>query len=109
MVKIHGAVYVILGLFIAAVVRKVDAQKLAFFFYAGIAFMLFGILKIIFTAGTKKETRTEIISRQVQQRNLQQKNMQQRNLQPQFKRCPICNNVVRIHDNFCSRCGAVLR
>ncbi|GEM_PF-4758398 len=98
MAKIHGIVYLAVGLFISAVSWKVNKNKLLFFYYVGFLFALAGVIKIVYSFGKGKNVeKTSAPSG----RNL---NLQHR--VQQWKRCKKCNNVMKFNDIFCSRCGA---
>ena len=87
MKKIHWSVYIIMGLFISAASYKLNYQKLIFFFYLGLIFVLVGIARLIIGKNENK--------RQMQKQPIRQ-----------FKRCMTCNNIVRISEHFCNKCGA---
>ena len=93
MAKIHWSVYVIIGFFVSTLSYKLDYNKLIFFFYIGIIFILIGIAKLIFGNVNKKEDKPKKI--QTQKQHMQN-----------FKRCSRCGNIARINDRFCSICGA---
>ena len=93
MAKINWSVYVIIGLFVSVASYRLNFQKLIFFFYIGIIFIIVGIAKLIFDNVNKKEDKPQKI--QTQKQHMQK-----------FKRCLRCGNIVRINDRFCGKCGA---
>ena len=99
MTKIHGIVYFIIGVFVTAASYKINYDKLYFFFYIGLLFIIFGVAKIVIGFINKEEKK---------QIPLNKLNQNQLNKIPkqQYKRCQTCGNAARITDNFCSRCGA---
>ncbi len=99
MARIHWSVYIIIGTFVSVVSRIIDYDKLIFFFYVGIIFILAGIIKLVFNI--KKEDK----SKGINHKNIHQ--ARQRAQYPQrLKRCFKCGNVMKLQDRFCSRCGA---
>ena len=48
MAKIHWPVYFIVGLLVSVLSWKLNYQKLIFFFYVGLIFILIGSAKLIF-------------------------------------------------------------
>lgn len=99
MVKIHGIVFLVLGLFISISSYKINYGKMYLFFYAGLFFIIYGVAKIVigFIAGEKKQGQTALHRNQLDQ--------YKQPARQQYKRCQNCGNVARGHDNFCSRCG----
>ena len=57
MARIHWSVYIIIGTFVSVVSRIIDYDKLIFFFYVGIIFILAGIIKLVFNI--KKEDKSK--------------------------------------------------
>jgi len=88
--KIHGLVYIIVGLFVAAASWEINFGKLLLFFYAGLAFILIGIIKLIL--GKRNEAKAAVHHKPQHQ--------------ARFRYCPRCANILRPHDRFCSVCGA---
>ena len=93
MSKIHWSVYLLLGFFVSAFSYKLNYNKLIFFFYIGIIFILIGIAKLIFGNANKTANKAKNIQRTPQQ-------------QTRFRYCPKCANILRPNDRFCSICGA---
>lgn len=96
MVKIHGIIYILLGIFVAIASYLIDRNDLSVFVYVGMFFIAFGVAKIVlnFITGQKEEQK----SGQTMQRKP--------NIHPQnFKKCHRCGNVSRLTDRFCARCG----
>ena len=96
MAKIHWSAYIIIGLFISVSSYYFNYEKLVFFFYFGLVFVLAGILKLAFGISSREGKKEQ---KQVQQAT---KSIQHPH---QFKRCHVCGNAVRIHNMFCGRCG----
>ena len=96
MSKIHGLIYIIVGLFVSSISWKLNYAKLFLFFYLGLIFIIVGIVKLILGPKANKEE----MKPKSTQRNLHQSMQRQH-----YKRCQRCGNIARIHDNFCSRCG----
>ncbi|MBI2655028.1 hypothetical protein HYX06_01235 [Candidatus Woesearchaeota archaeon] len=96
MAKIHGLVYLIIGIFVSVASWKINNEDLYLFFYAGILFMGVGVAKLLLSLIRNKEEETthhkEISHHQTQ--NLQH-----------YRRCRKCGNAMRINDKFCGRCG----
>ena len=92
MAKIHWLAYVIVGLVVSIISWKFNYQKLIFFFYIGLIFILVGIVKLIFNL-MKKEKKAEHKTQQINQQA------------HHIKYCTQCGNQLRTHDRFCSRCG----
>ena len=101
MAKVHGTIYLIIGIFVAIASYKINYDKLYPFFYIGLLFVIYGIAKIII-GFINKEGKKQVISPTVHKNQL---NQFKPPIKQQYKRCPNCGNVARGHDNFCSRCG----
>ena len=91
MPKIHGLVYVIVGLFISIASWRLNYEKLIFFFYAGLIFIFVGIVKLIFDFIKRRTNKTEM--------------HQKRYSQIRQRYCSKCGNVIRLDDGFCRKCG----
>lgn len=91
MAKIHGLVYVVVGLFVSVFSWKLNYEKLVFFFYIGLVFIVIGITKMILGLAKKRTDKTE--------KGHYKDNQKQR------KYCPKCGNGLNAGDIFCSRCG----
>ncbi|MEK6891717.1 MAG: zinc ribbon domain-containing protein [Nanoarchaeota archaeon] len=98
MAKIHGIVYLIIGLFISIASYYIKYDKLYPFFYVGLLFITFGVAKIVIGFINKEEKKQSPLNR------LNPNQFRQAPKQ-QYKRCPTCGNVARASDNFCARCG----
>ena len=81
MTEIHGAVFVGVGLLVAAISFSL---KIYLFILVGLALVVWGAVKI---SQQEKKKPTHM----------------------QHPHCPFCNNRVQNHDNFCSHCGAYLK
>ena len=97
MVKIHGIIYILIGIFISIVSYLIDAQDLYIFYYGGMFFIAFGVAKIVlrFIAGGKEGQKDAKINQQKMQAHPVQS----------YKKCRRCGNVARLTDRFCPRCG----
>lgn len=89
MVKIHGLVYIIIGIIISIPSVIMKEGRLKFFLYIGILFIIIGAVKL-FLNYTKKEKKPK-------------------NIQTTHKFCPRCGKVTKQSDQFCSNCGNLLR
>ena len=102
MAKIHGVVYLLMGLFVAIASLMIDYNGMILFFYVGLAFALFGAVKIVSGFAKKNDTDSR-------QHNFNapktQHTGQHHPAAHHYKRCHKCQNVMRLHDRFCSRCG----
>ena len=95
MPKIHGLVYVAVGLFVSIFSWKFNYQKLIFFFYVGLIFILVGIIKLLFELVKFKKEKIKPSHQAIQKHQSHH-----------IKYCSQCGNPARIHDKFCSKCGA---
>lgn len=102
MAKIHGLVYIVVGLFVSVFSWKVDYQKFIFFFYVGWVFVFIGVVKLIFVFIKRKMGIKEEPVKMAQHKV----SIQPHHQAYHYKRCRKCGNAVRLHDRFCSRCGA---
>ena len=102
MVKIHGLVFFIIGVFFSIASYKINYSKLYLFFYAGLFFIVYGVAKIVIQFINKDEKKQAPLNKL----NQNQLNQFKQPTKQQYKRCPTCGNVARIQDNFCARCGA---
>jgi len=91
MVKIHGIIYILIGIFISIASYFVNVNDLYIFFYAGMFFVAYGIAKIVlnFIMGQKE----------------QQKQQQIQKTHQSYRKCHRCGNIARLTDRFCARCG----
>ncbi len=103
MAKIHGAVYLIIGIFISLVSYFSTNKSLRFFIYIGFLFGIIGIIKLLFTSLKKKKK-----EKPVQHTHYKHPKVSQKEQSLFTKYCQRCGNLVRTFDNFCSRCGQAL-
>lgn len=96
MAKIHGLVYILVGLLVSILSYRLNYEKLIFFFYAGLFFILVGISKLIFWFIKKQE--------KVQHQAANQARYQAHH----YKRCHKCGSAVVFNGRFCSKCGAAV-
>ncbi len=106
MTKIHGIVYIIIGIFVLII--STTNEKFIVFYYVAWAFIIFGAIKLIINFIKKKMKIDDVVKPKPYQRILgqQQHKAQHVHRAQHFKRCNGCGNVIRLHDTFCSRCGA---
>ncbi|MBS3114726.1 zinc ribbon domain-containing protein [Candidatus Woesearchaeota archaeon] len=98
MAKIHGLVYIAVGLFVSIFSWKVNYEKFVFFFYAGLVFVFVGVMKLIFGLIKRKMSKTGEVQHIT--------SVQSQHQAHHYKRCHKCGNIMKMHDRFCSRCGA---
>ena len=101
MAKVHGIIYLIIGLFVTVASYKINYDKLYLFFYIGLLFIIYGVAKIII-GFINKEERKKVAPSNIHKNQL---NQFKQPIKQQYKRCQNCGNVARGYDNFCSRCG----
>lgn len=98
MAKIHGFVYLIVGIFIALVSYFSDNPSLKLFLYIGFLIGIIGIIKLFITALQRKKEKPTVKQHPTTTPK-----------QAAFtKYCQRCGNLVRNFDNFCSKCGTAL-
>lgn len=126
MAKIKGVVYLLIGMLVLAVSIYVDGSSatkdLQFFFYVGLVFLVWGIIKTIFDF-LRSQSQRKVINKtrkQNQQANMakpqnvvsSQKNTTRLdNTKQSYQRkfCHNCGKHVGPIDNFCYYCGTRLR
>lgn len=116
MAKIHGSIYLGIGIFVALVSYFSKNPSLRLFLYIGSIFGIIGIIKIFKTDTSMKKKRQAVRQQQTRITHQQYPRTTHRqqpiptHKQPRLtKYCSYCGNMVRISDNFCSRCGTALR
>ena len=92
MTKIHGAVYIAIGAFVA-IVSLLKSDKLFIFLYAGIAFIVIGVSKLILNFLKKGGKTTKVHQSHPTQVH-------------HARYCSQCGNTLKPNDRFCSICGA---
>lgn len=102
MVRIHGLVYLIVGIGVVIPSRFVDGLQP--FFYVGIVFIAIGVAKLVWRYITREKTPKMQSYKPMQQRRTQAPYQQQ----PVY-RCPRCGSQSGALFNFCSQCGVRLR
>lgn len=105
MAKIHWIIYIAVGLLVSVLSKRLNYDKLIFFFYAGLAFILVGVVKLVYSLRKKDERRQTAQNKRQSAFGRQQNNLQQRAVH-HLKRCPRCGNIARINDRFCNKCGS---
>ncbi len=102
MAKIHGLVYIIIGIFVSIASWRINNEDLQLFFYVGILFIGIGAAKLLLSlVKSKKEGEKTTHHKKI---SLQQHLQHQQ--KHHYKRCPRCGSIMRLADRFCSRCGA---
>lgn len=105
MARIHGLVYIGIGAFIGIFSFMLNREKLVFFIYIGLLFVLIGCAKLFLGFLSKSDERAAKKTPLSQVPNVQHRQNYQHRGQQSHKYCPSCGNVARAHDSFCSRCG----
>lgn len=93
MAKVHWSIFILVGLFVSIISWRINYEDLYLFFYAGLAFVLIGIVKLILGLNAKKGKK--------------EKNMIKHHAQG-AKYCHNCGYESRLNDRFCSKCGVRL-
>ena len=93
MAKIHGLVYVLVGLFVSIFSWKVNYEKFIFFFYFGWVFVFIGIVKPIFGFVNRKINKKE----KPKERGPDKTAIQPQQQAHHYKRCHKCGNIVKIN------------
>ena len=70
MAKIHGVVYIIIGIFVLII--STTNEKFIVFYYVGWAFIVFGAIKLIFNFIKKKIGVDNVVKPKPHQRSLNQ-------------------------------------
>ncbi|MFH2028604.1 MAG: zinc ribbon domain-containing protein [Nanoarchaeota archaeon] len=101
MTKIHGIVYVIIGVAVALYSYKVNPTKLILFMYAGIIFSIWGLIRIFIDRAKKPK-----VHKHHQQRSMPhpQAPIHQQG-SPVAKFCHRCGTTLHNFQNFCHNCG----
>jgi len=87
MVKLHGAVYLIIGIFVTWYSWFVG-KKMVLFLWLGIGLIVLGLVKIAYLFfNRKKEGSTHVHESKM------------------ASYCHKCGNLIKEFDQFCSRCG----
>ena len=94
MTKIPAWVFIAVGLFVS-ITSLFRYGKFIAFFYAGLVFIVVGLIKIISKLiGGKTEEADAHHAHSIPKHTLQ------------VKYCRQCGSQMRVHDRFCIRCGA---
>ena len=99
MAKIHWIVYIVVGLFVSIMSWRLGYEKLFIFFYAGIIFVLAGIIKAVIDAKRKKKN--EALSK------IFKADAKEKPSQP-LRYCLKCGDMVRAIEGKCPKCGTVV-
>lgn len=121
MASIHGMWFVLIGLVVTIVsffnelIGDGETSYIIFIF-VGVGFVIYGGGKLLFY---KSKTPTKGTSRGVPSQNVAEdkpqmvnptaQKYQSQEQQQKILLCKKCGNRIRIHDNFCSHCGAQLK
>ena len=97
MVRIHGIAYIVIGIVIAAFSYSIE--KLEIFLWAGIAFVVFGFLKL-FIDSAMKPKRKAVAHKHISSNNP---------LPPVNRLCSRCGTNIHNMQNFCHNCGIKLK
>jgi uncharacterized paraquat-inducible protein A len=89
MAEIPAAAYIVVGIVMA--VASI-ALGLTFFIYVGLIFLVWGLGKLSYRRLGNKGEPVHAPKIQTHRQHI--------------VRCPHCQNIVHLNDNFCSRCGA---
>lgn len=93
--RIHGIVYIVVGLFIAILSRMIDSTKLILFIFVGIVMALFGIWRLWRESSKPQTPNSAYTARHT------------RVTQPlSVKYCIQCGFQLPAHAQFCQRCRA---
>jgi uncharacterized paraquat-inducible protein A len=90
LITVIGLVVTLTSLFI---------PHLEFFIYVGVAIFIYGVIRLYILGIRREKERKQRI----------QHYHSPPSMPSQTHRCPKCNTLARPHDNFCSRCGQMLR
>ena len=94
MAKIPAWVFIAIGLFVA-ISSLFRYDKLKVFFYAGLAFIAYGLIKVFSKWASGKTELPNVGTKH-----------SAHNPHLQIKYCSRCGSSMRMHDRFCIRCGA---
>lgn len=117
MAKIHGLVYILIGAFVSIMSWKLNQEKLLFFYYVGYFFIFVGVLKLIFNMIKSKaeKPKANVQAQPHKPPQLRQSVPKQPHhpaskhpqaFHQQIKYCHNCRTALRLHNKFCSNCGA---
>ena len=124
MVKIHGGVYVVLGILMSLYAKFVEAKVhkpgMVLFFWIGLGFIGFGVFRLIINyvfkskSSTKKDTVSELEKMKLEREKImQQDNSNNANQQFSFNKeiisCSRCGTKHYNSSNFCHMCGTQLK
>lgn len=132
MVKIHGAVYVILGILMAAYSRfiqnKVQKPSMSLFFWVGIGFLVYGVFRLLIqyvfsdkSASKKnisssnpaldrlKREKEMLMNKNNTNNNSTNSNTSQDSSSKEIVACPRCKTKHYSNSNFCHMCGFSLK
>ena len=106
MTTVHGFFIVLAGGFVAFLSNYLNEQRgttdLAIFFYVGLAFAAFGLLKWFFVDARKRGKKV------LRKKQHAHHHKQINNPSPQGSYCHGCGAAIHQGSNFCSQCGARL-
>jgi len=94
MASIHWSAFMIIGA-IVSIVSYFLVEELFVFTYVGLAFIVWGLLKLIYKKLTAPKN--------------PKPHHQHKKHRVHHPHCPFCNIIIKPHDNFCSHCGGYLK
>jgi len=128
MTKIHGMVYIMIGVIVLLVSWFLRRDKLVVFIYASFIMIAMGVVKLAFSGKRGQPHSRHESGREIdiaQEHNLvnpstaaQAHAPRQRGINknfnktfaaktpPEIRKCLRCTNILNSNDKFCSRCGA---
>ena len=123
MTKIHGMVYIIMGIIVLSVSWFVKRDKLVVFIYASFIMIAMGVVKLVFSAKKEQlhsrhavENKTNAVptssaishARASRQHGINKtfNKAVAAETSPEIRKCLRCTNILNGNDRFCSRCGA---
>ena len=95
MAKLHGLVYIAVGLFVSIASWRIDYERFVFFFFIGWVFVSVGAIKIIFSLIKKRNARKESASFKAHTAS--------QNLITKY--CSQCGSQLKHNVKFCTHCG----
>lgn len=99
MAEIPSLFMIIVGIVVAGV-SYYAGDNFRLFFYAGIAFFVYGLLKWLILRGRYRPEKAE--AKRIYSASLQKQKQK-------YAYCKHCGSVVHYNDNFCYKCGQRLR
>ncbi|MBI2659896.1 zinc ribbon domain-containing protein [Candidatus Woesearchaeota archaeon] len=104
MAKIHGLVYILVGAFVSIMSWRLNQEKLLFFYYAGYFFIFVGVVKLLFNWIKNNAEKPKVSAQQESHHAVHKPS--HTSTAHQIKYCHNCRTPLRLHNKFCSNCGA---